>query len=112
MQVQPHDQAWKSPGDRVRVGGFSEAGSFDPRARYSVVLSNPPFGRKSSLTMVGVDGRESREEREIERQDFIVTTSNKQLNFLQHIATILDIFGRAAVVLPDKVTAPVDVPTP
>jgi len=75
----------------------------DPGTRYSVVLSNPPFGRKSSLTMVGADGRESREEREIERQDFVVTTSNKQLNFLQHIATILDIFGRAAVVLPDNV---------
>ena len=54
--------------------------------------------------MVGAGGRESREEREIERQDFIVTTSNKQLNFLQHIATILDINGRAAVVLlPDNV---------
>jgi len=75
----------------------------DPGRRYSVVLSNPPFGRKSSLTMVGADGRESREDREIERQDFLVTTSNKQLNFLQHIATILDINGRAAVVLPDNV---------
>ncbi len=53
--------------------------------------------------MVGADGREVREDREIERQDFVVTTSNKQLNFLQHIATILDINGRAAVVLPDNV---------
>jgi type I restriction enzyme M protein len=44
-----------------------------------------------------------REDREIERQDFVVTTSNKQLNFLQHIMTILDINGRAAVVLPDNV---------
>jgi type I restriction enzyme M protein len=75
----------------------------DPSKHYSVVLSNPPFGRKSSLTMVGADGREVREDREIERQDFVVTTSNKQLNFLQHIATILDINGRAAVVLPDNV---------
>ena len=75
----------------------------DPGRRWSVVLSNPPFGRKSSLTMVGADGREVREDREIERQDFIVTTSNKQLNFVQHIATILDINGRAAVVLPDNV---------
>jgi type I restriction enzyme M protein len=75
----------------------------DPGRRYSVVLSNPPFGRKSSLTMVGADGREAREEREIERQDFVVTTANKQLNFVQHIATILDINGRAAVVLPDNV---------
>ncbi len=75
----------------------------DPGQRYSVVLSNPPFGRKSSITMVGADGREGREDREIERPDFVVTTSNKQLNFVQHIATILKINGRAAVVLPDNV---------
>ncbi|WUA07584.1 type I restriction-modification system subunit M [Nocardia sp. NBC_01377] len=75
----------------------------DPGQRWSVVLSNPPFGRKSSLTMVAADGREVREDREIERSDFVVTTSNKQLNFLQHIMTILDMNGRAAVVLPDNV---------
>lgn len=75
----------------------------DPGERYSVVLTNPPFGRKSSVTMVGADGRESREELEIVRTDFWTTTSNKQLNFVQHIATILDINGRAAVVLPDNV---------
>ncbi|MEU1916893.1 class I SAM-dependent DNA methyltransferase [Streptomyces massasporeus] len=75
----------------------------DPGKRWSVVLANPPFGTKSSITMVGADGREAREDREIERSDFVVTTSNKQLNFLQHIMTILDINGRAAVVLPDNV---------
>ena len=75
----------------------------DPGERYSVVLSNPPFGRKSSMTMVGADGHESKEDTEIERADFVTTTSNKQLNFLQHIMTILDINGRAAVVLPDNV---------
>ncbi len=75
----------------------------DPGERWSVVLSNPPFGRKSSITMVGADGREAREDREIERPDFVVTTANKQLNFVQHIATILDINGRAAVVVPDNV---------
>jgi type I restriction enzyme M protein len=75
----------------------------DPGTRWSVVLSNPPFGRKSSITMVGADGREAREDREIERPDFVVTTANKQLNFVQHIATILDINGRAAVVVPDNV---------
>ena len=47
----------------------------DPGRRWSVVLSNPPFGKKSSLTMVGADGREAREEREIERQDFVATNS-------------------------------------
>ncbi len=71
--------------------------------RWSVVLSNPPFGTKSSIMMVAPDGRQVREDRTVERQDFVVTTSNKQLNFLQHIMTILDINGRAAVVLPDNV---------
>lgn len=75
----------------------------DPGRRWSVVLANPPFGTKSSLTMVGADGREATADRAVERQDFVVTTSNKQLNFLQHIMTILDINGRAAVVLPDNV---------
>jgi len=75
----------------------------DPGTRWSVVLSNSPFGRKSSITMVGADGREAREDREIERPDFVVTTANKQLNFVQHIATILDINGRAAVVVHDNV---------
>jgi type I restriction enzyme M protein len=75
----------------------------DPGHRYSVVLANPPFGRKSSVTMIGADGRESREDLEIPRQDFWVTTANKQLNFVQHIKTILEINGRGAVVVPDNV---------
>jgi len=75
----------------------------DPGGRWSVVLTNPPFGKKSSITTVGADGRDVREDRDIERQDFVATTSNKQLNFVQHIMTILDINGRAAVVLPDNV---------
>jgi type I restriction enzyme M protein len=75
----------------------------DQGQRYSVVLANPPFGRKSTVTMIGADGRESRDELEIARQDFWVTTANKQLNFVQHIKTILDINGRAAVVVPDNV---------
>jgi len=69
----------------------------------TVVLANPPFGRKSSITMVGADGRESREDTEVARPDFWVTTSNKQLNFVQHIAQMLAVNGRAAVVLPDNV---------
>jgi len=74
-----------------------------PRNYPSVVLANPPFGRKSSITIVGEDGRASREDIEYNRQDFWVTTKNKQLNFVQHIASMLDIPGRAAVVLPDNV---------
>lgn len=69
----------------------------------SVVLANPPFGRKSSITVIGADGRASREDIEYARRDFWVTTKNKQLNFVQHIASMLGIPGRAAVVLPDNV---------
>ena len=75
----------------------------DPGRRWSVVLANPPFGTKSSVTMTGDDGRKSKDNLEIVRDDFWVTTSNKQLNFMQHIKTIMDINGRAAVVLPDNV---------
>jgi type I restriction enzyme M protein len=75
----------------------------DPGKRYSVVLANPPFGTKSSVTMVGADGKVSKGDLEVVRDDFWVTTSNKQLNFVQHIKTIMDINGRAAVVLPDNV---------
>ena len=72
----------------------------DPGRRWSVVLSNPPFGRKSSVTTIGADGRESREDSAIERQDFAASASHKQLNFLQHTMTILDVDSRADIVLP------------
>jgi type I restriction enzyme M protein len=52
---------------------------------------------------VGEDGRTSTEKDTIERDDFRATTSNKQLNFVQHIKTLLKTHGRAAVVLPDNV---------
>ncbi|MDO3704714.1 class I SAM-dependent DNA methyltransferase [Micromonospora sp. C28SCA-DRY-2] len=77
--------------------------SREPDRRVSLVLANPPFGRSSSIRMIGEDGRSTREEREIERADFWATTANKQLNFVQHIASQLEIDGRAAVVLPDNV---------
>ena len=69
----------------------------------SMVLANPPFGRKSSVTVVGVDGRAERDDIAYSRPDFWVTTTNKQLNFVQHIATALKIDGRAAVIVPDNV---------
>ena len=75
----------------------------DPGTRWSVVLANPPFGTKSSVKMIGEDGKTSKDNLEIVRDDFWVTTSNKQINFVQHIKTILDINGRAAIVLPDNV---------
>jgi type I restriction enzyme M protein len=75
----------------------------DPGRRWSVVLANPPFGTKSSTTLIGADGKLTKESGEIVREDFWVTTSNKQLNFVQHIKTIMSINGRAAVILPDNV---------
>src|SRR5580704_5954885 len=70
---------------------------------YEIVLANPPFGKKSSVTIVNGAGESSKESLIINRDDFWATTSNKQLNFLQHIFTILKQHGRAAVVLPDNV---------
>jgi type I restriction enzyme M protein len=70
---------------------------------YDIVLANPPFGKKSSVTIVNEAGESSKESLIINRDDFWASTSNKQLNFLQHIFTILKQHGRAAVVLPDNV---------
>ena len=70
---------------------------------YDMVLANPPFGKKSSVTIVNDAGETSKESLVINRDDFWASTSNKQLNFLQHIFTILKQHGRAAVVLPDNV---------
>ncbi|MCA9380190.1 SAM-dependent DNA methyltransferase [Candidatus Dojkabacteria bacterium] len=75
----------------------------DPGKRFDIVLTNPPFGKKSSVTITNGEGVSSKEQLSYEREDFWATTSNKQLNFLQHISTILKIDGRAAVVLPDNV---------
>src|SRR6266550_1296839 len=60
-----------------------------PTDRYDIVLTNPPFGTKGANQAP-------------EREDFTVATSNKQLNFLQHVLTVLKPGGRAAVVLPDN----------
>ena len=74
-----------------------------PSERYDIVLTNPPFGKKSSYQVVGEDGQVTSERENYEREDFKFTTSNKQFNFLQHIMTILSTNGRAGVVLPDNV---------
>src|SRR5438046_3544112 len=73
------------------------------QGEYEIGLANPPVGRKSSVTIVNEAGESSKESRIINRDDFWASTSNKQLNFLQHIFTILKQHGRAAVVLPDNV---------
>ncbi|MBI3187271.1 MAG: SAM-dependent DNA methyltransferase [Gammaproteobacteria bacterium] len=72
--------------------------------RVDMVLANPPFGKKSSITVINEkSGKKEQEKLTIEREDFWATTSNKQLNFVQHIANMLKIDGKAAVVVPDNV---------
>jgi type I restriction enzyme M protein len=75
----------------------------DPGDRFEMVLTNPPFGRKSSMTVVNAEGENEGEQLVIVRDDFWASTSNKQLNFVQHVKTLLAINGRAAVVVPDNV---------
>ena len=75
----------------------------DPGERFDYVLTNPPFGKKSALTFTNEEGEQEQEDLVYNRQDFCATTSNKQLNFVQHIRTILKIGGTAAIVIPDNV---------
>lgn len=75
----------------------------DPGYRVDYVLTNPPFGKKSSLTFTNEEGEQEEEDLVYNRQDFWTTSSNKQLNFIQHIITIMKATGKAAVVVPDNV---------
>src|SRR5207245_2578557 len=70
---------------------------------YEMVLTNPPFGKKSSVTIVNEAGDEEKQSLFVHRDDFWASTSNKQLNFLQHVFAILKQHGRAAIVVPDNV---------
>jgi type I restriction enzyme M protein len=86
----------------VRSGVDSLAS--DPGQRFSMVLTNPPFGKKSSISIVNEEtGDLEKEDHSYERQDFWTTTKNKQLNFLQHVKTLLKVNGRCAIVVPDNV---------
>jgi type I restriction enzyme M protein len=74
-----------------------------PSTNYDIVMTNPPFGKKSSITVINEEGEESKEKAIYYREDFWATTSNKQLNFVQHAKSLLKIHGRAAIVVPDNV---------
>ncbi len=89
-------------GDESPVRGGDSLVS-DPGERFDIVLTNPPFGKKSSITIVNGEGKADKESLIYERPDFWATTSNKQLNFLQHVKTLLEIHGKAAIVVPDNV---------
>ena len=62
----------------------------DRGERYNCILTNPPFGTKGANQAP-------------DRDDFTIETSNKQLNFVQHVMQVLKRGGRAAMVLPDNV---------
>ncbi|MBP8002019.1 MAG: SAM-dependent DNA methyltransferase [Chloroflexi bacterium] len=74
-----------------------------PSTTYDMVLTNPPFGKKSSVTFITEEGEVKREAQTIVRDDFWTSTSNKQLNFVQHVHKLLKQHGKAAVVVPDNV---------
>jgi type I restriction enzyme M protein len=57
---------------------------------YDCIMTNPPFGTKGANQAPN-------------RDDFTIATSNKQLNFVQHVMSILNPGGRAAIVVPDNV---------
>ncbi len=75
----------------------------DPGERFDMVLTNPPFGKKSSVTILNGEGKAERQSLTVVRDDFWASTSNKQLNFVQHVKTLLKVEGTAAVVVPDNV---------
>ena len=88
-----------SPPPVVRADSLSSL----PAERFDYVLANPPFGKKSSVTVTNEEGEQEKDTLTYARQDFWATTSNKQLNFVQHIRSMLKIDGQAAIVLPDNV---------
>jgi type I restriction enzyme M protein len=98
MNLYLHDIAGRESPVEARDALLGDGGK-----TYDVVLTNPPFGKKQSYRIVRDDGEIDTEREDYDRQDFFVTTSNKQLNFLQHIMTVLAENGRAAVVMPDNV---------
>jgi type I restriction enzyme M protein len=89
--------------DPCPIAAGVDALAAPPAERFSLVMTNPPFGKKSSIAVVGEDGDLEKEDIAYERPDFWTTTKNKQLNFLQHAKNLLKPHGRCAIVVPDNV---------
>jgi len=90
-------------GDKVVLESGRDSLAATWPKEYSMVLANPPFGQKRTLKFSNEDDEEEKDDQVVVREDFWTSTSNKQLNFVQHIYTLLKIDGRAAVVVPDNV---------
>ncbi len=90
-------------GEKVVVHSGHDSLAAPWSKEYSMILANPPFGKSQSLLFVNEEGDTEKDDKVIVREDFWTSTSNKQLNFVQHMFSLLKINGRAAVVLPDNV---------
>jgi type I restriction enzyme M protein len=102
MNLFLHDIAVET-GDEAPVACFDSL-AVQPEAHVDVVLTNPPFGVKGSVTYTSAGDRQgAAEDLTIVRPDFWVRTANKQLNFVQHVVSYLRAGGRAAIVPPDNV---------
>jgi hypothetical protein len=90
-------------GDKIVVHTGHDSLAAPWGREYTMVLTNPPFGKKQSLLFVNEEGDTEKDDQIVVREDFWTSTSNKQLNFVQHIYSLLKIDGRAAMVVPDNV---------
>jgi type I restriction enzyme M protein len=90
-------------GDKIVVHTGHDSLAAPWGQEYTMVLTNPPFGKKQSLLFVNEEGDTEKDDQIVVREDFWTSTSNKQLNFVQHIYSLLKIDGRAAMVVPDNV---------
>ena len=90
-------------GDKVVVHSGHDSLAAPWSREYTMILANPPFGKSQSVQFVTEEGDTEKQDAVVVREDFWTETSNKQLNFVQHMYSLLKIDGRAAVVLPDNV---------
>lgn len=90
-------------GDKVVVHSGHDSLAAPWNIEYTMILANPPFGKSQSVQFVNEAGDTEKDDAVVVREDFWTETSNKQLNFVQHMFSLLKINGRAAVVLPDNV---------
>ncbi len=90
-------------GDKVVVHSGHDSLAAPWSGEFSMVLTNPPFGKSQSVLFVNKEGDLDKDDAMVLREDFWTSTCNKQLNFVQHIYTLLKIEGVAAVVVPDNV---------
>jgi type I restriction enzyme M protein len=78
-------------GDKIVVHTGHDSLAAPWSQEFTMVLANPPFGKKQNLLFVNEQGDMEKDDQVIVREDFWTSTSNKQLNFVQHIFSLLKI---------------------